>query len=773
MPLDVDGRALHPLADVLAAAEFPLTGLLPAGAFDRIFYLSSDAAFDEDVLVLALELAFEGELALTPPGDSVFSFALGSATAGWTGIRAMLTLGAEPSILLEEVTVAVRLRADVLRDVTTGGPAAIIVAADLRVTPDGLTLERFAGAGLAPAYVADTEIVVRADRVRPVFGMIDPPGWLEDREDFRGLAIDELSVTLPGKYLTTEPGADLQLKLAQAAIDGDGFSGAVSALADPEHPVRGTLFGFPFRFRALELDIQRNAVRAGRLAVDLRLTPLETGGREKWIALDVGFAAGRQVSAGLSASQPPGASDDPRFLVSFEAAEVVRLGITALQLDAGGFVLVLVFSGAATLLIGAGKVNWPTVAFDGLGVGSDGSVRLPSGGVVFAGSATAALGPVTLRASGFGAGAGAGGSLVLTPPRELGVELSAPPVSGAGIVGHDPAIGRYAGALAVQLQRVAVRALGILDTRLPGGQRGFSLLVMLSASFSPGIQLGFGIMLTGVGGLVGVNRRIEVDALRERFAAGTAARILNPPDPGRALVTQLTELAAVFPPAEGVVVVGPTVQLQEHFDERTDDDATLRDILRSLRDVEEEPPLSRPVDVDGIAADLAAAFDPARPDAPVRKRVLDRITGLDPAEPFAPPEPCIGLDLPVWRELARLAPDWLLPGVGQLDPDVVIALKTNPVFIDAFLTGLNTRTLEELRWRNIRVAGGCTPLRTFWTRVAAAGDGRRVDDIIGIQGWERASTLGDPQHSPDDADGADPPARRTHLVAHPPRFTAL
>jgi len=195
--------------------------------------------------------------------------------------------------------------------------------------------------------------------------------------------------------------------------------------------------------------------------------------------------------------------------------------------------------------------------------------------------------------------------------------------------------------------------------------------------------------------------------------------------------------------------------LEEHFDERTDDDATLRQILTGLLDVEEEPPLSRPVDVDGIAVDLVAAFDPARTDAPVRKRVIERITGLDPDEPLAPPEPCIGLDLPVWRELARLAPDWLLPGVGQLDPDVVIALESNPVFIDAFLTGLNTRTLEELRWRNIRVAAGCTPLRTFWTRVAAAGDGRRVDDIIGIQGWEPTSTLGDAQHSPTDVDGAD------------------
>ena len=189
-----------------------------------------------------------------------------------------------------------------------------------------------------------------------------------------------------------------------------------------------------------------------------------------------------------------------------------------------------VVQGSATL----GPV---AVAFDGVGLRA--TVAFRDGN----------LGPVDLSAG-------------IQTPSALGLTVAAGPVSGAGFVGYDEDTGRYSGALDLRLQQVNVRAVGVLDTRLPGGQRGFSLLVMLSARFTPGIQLGFGITLTGVGGLVGVNRRIDVDALRERFATGTAARILAPEDPLRNLPAVLTELSAVFPPADGIFVVGPTLQLQ-------------------------------------------------------------------------------------------------------------------------------------------------------------------------------------------------------------------
>jgi hypothetical protein len=107
---------------------------------------------------------------------------------------------------------------------------------------------------------------------------------------------------------------------------------------------------------------------------------------------------------------------------------------------------------------------------------------------------------------------------------------------------------------------IAITGVGVLDARLPGGAPGYALLVALRATF-PAIEIGFGFALTSVGGLIALNRRTDVDALRARLASGTAGRILAPADPVRDAPALLADLDAVFPVAPGVIVVGPTAQL--------------------------------------------------------------------------------------------------------------------------------------------------------------------------------------------------------------------
>jgi hypothetical protein len=128
--------------------------------------------------------------------------------------------------------------------------------------------------------------------------------------------------------------------------------------------------------------------------------------------------------------------------------------------------------------------------------------------------------------------------------------------------------------------------------------------------------------------------------------------------------------------------------------------------------------------------------------------------GIDPAQPLAPPEPCIGLARPAWADLAEAFGEWLLPGVGQLPGNWVIALQSDPIFIDAYLAGLNTQLLGELRWRNIPIATGCTPIRRFWDRTNTS-TGERGDDITGVASWTSASALGDPAHLAPGATGRE------------------
>jgi hypothetical protein len=105
----------------------------------------------------------------------------------------------------------------------------------------------------------------------------------------------------------------------------------------------------------------------------------------------------------------------------------------------------------------------------------------------------------------------------------------------------------------------------------------------------------------------------------------------------------------------------------------------------------------------------------------------------------------VGLARPAWADLAQAFSEWLLPGVGQLPDNCVIALESDPIFIDAYLTGLNTQLLGELRWRNIPIATGCTPMRRFWDRTDTSTGDRR-DDIVGVASWTSTSPLGDPTH---------------------------
>ena len=185
------------------------------------------------------------------------------------------------------------------------------------------------------------------------------------------------------------------------------------------------------------------------------------------------------------------------------------------------------------------------------------------------------------------------------------------------------------------------------------------------------------------------------------------------------------------------------------------DDGDLTQMLVALSPVQPADPALNPVAVHALAAGAGAAFDPSPGTAAAATRVLATIDGgIDPAQPLAPPEPGIELARPAWADLADAAGEWLLPGVGQLPGNCVIALQSDPIFIDAYLAGLNTQLLGELRWRNIPIATGCTPIRRFWDRTDTA-TGARSDDIAGVASWSKDSALGDPAHLAPGATGRE------------------
>ena len=146
-------------------------------------------------------------------------------------------------------------------------------------------------------------------------------------------------------------------------------------------------------------------------------------------------------------------------------------------------------------------------------------------------------------------------ALVPIAPEGAGVQLDLPLVRGAGQVRRAQR-GEYAGMLALRIPPVSLDAFGLL------GLRPLSFLVVLGAAFPPpGIQIGFGFAITGLGGVVGVNRRVDREALAQAVADGSAAALLFPTDPSGQARQVMAALPGIFPNAPGRAVVGPMFQL--------------------------------------------------------------------------------------------------------------------------------------------------------------------------------------------------------------------
>jgi hypothetical protein len=179
-------------------------------------------------------------------------------------------------------------------------------------------------------------------------------------------------------------------------------------------------------------------------------------------------------------------------------------------------------------------------------------------------SATVAeIGPLRLTAIGAGAWFGISGTSAVggaLSPTGIGIVVDAGPVRGGGFLDVQTSGGliRYAGALSLRLLMLDVFAFGILEEQRGGG---LSFVAVLGVRFPAGIQLGFGFMITGVGGIIGIHRRVNLELLRDRLASGAAGNVLFCDDPTRNAPTILGDLAALFPGQSGSFVVGPTLQL--------------------------------------------------------------------------------------------------------------------------------------------------------------------------------------------------------------------
>jgi hypothetical protein len=149
------------------------------------------------------------------------------------------------------------------------------------------------------------------------------------------------------------------------------------------------------------------------------------------------------------------------------------------------------------------------------------------------------------------------------PPTGVGLSLDTSSVKLAGVVIFDPDHHRYFGGIELSvLGKFDLTAIGLIETQMPDGSEGFSLLFIISFEFPAPILIAFGFYLSGVGGLLGLNRATDVDRLRTGLQAGAVDSILFPKDIVRRLDTIVTDLTQIFPAQRDQFLIGPMAKIQ-------------------------------------------------------------------------------------------------------------------------------------------------------------------------------------------------------------------
>jgi hypothetical protein len=152
--------------------------------------------------------------------------------------------------------------------------------------------------------------------------------------------------------------------------------------------------------------------------------------------------------------------------------------------------------------------------------------------------------------------------ITFKPPSGVGLAIDATGVSGGGFLFLDPQSGNYAGTVQLNLESgIVVNALGLIATRLPDGSKGFSMLVVITAEGFKPYPLGLGFNLTGIGGLLAINRTFNEEVLRDGIKNHTLDSVLLPADPTRNALQLLSNLNKVFPIARGHHLLGPIVEI--------------------------------------------------------------------------------------------------------------------------------------------------------------------------------------------------------------------
>jgi hypothetical protein len=153
-------------------------------------------------------------------------------------------------------------------------------------------------------------------------------------------------------------------------------------------------------------------------------------------------------------------------------------------------------------------------------------------------------------------------ALKFKPPTGVGLSIDVGVVTGGGFLSIDTDRGRYAGILQLTLAGfLGVTAIGLIDTKMPDGSAGFSLLIIITADFGAGLELGFGFTLLAVGGLLGLNRGMNFQAILDGVRTNAITSVMFPQNVIANATRIISDLQSFFPPQPGTFLIGPMLKI--------------------------------------------------------------------------------------------------------------------------------------------------------------------------------------------------------------------
>lgn len=158
-------------------------------------------------------------------------------------------------------------------------------------------------------------------------------------------------------------------------------------------------------------------------------------------------------------------------------------------------------------------------------------------------------------------------SLPVSPrwPDQVGLRVKAGPITGGGFIqrvertykvnGADVKRVEFGGVVQLQILKFGVSAIVILSPD------PFSMVLVIGVRFPVAIDLSFGFTLNGIGGILALDRGLDIEQLKSGMKEHVLDKMLFPDNPIAEAPKLLDKVAHVFPPQAGGFVVGPIVEL--------------------------------------------------------------------------------------------------------------------------------------------------------------------------------------------------------------------